>query len=349
MENAALQCLCGKVFTVVKSLSAHESQCKVYKDGIDDLYSRHSRFTKNHRGDRRHKKKRKRSHRDSPPSNSLHSHSPQRSFSPNRHAPTPNLQATPAVDLDYSPPSFSPGQGVAHDDGNQAPMGLELNNEPDSEAGPSNICAVVNPSQPRVATRSGRAIRLPARYNDFLPGDSIAIPQVPGAGPPAGLPPTTPSISHSSSPRVRQLTTPCYQTDPNNFGLYRVYPTRPTLDPDQNSSIASHVDAPTLEQSLPHISSRVGSLHPAAEIGPDNLFSAFSNPTAGLLMCWQYSGSTTKSAAELQRLWSFMKDPAFDAAAHSTFSHERERKNIEKYLSDEASPIARSSTLSNLS
>jgi hypothetical protein len=164
-----------------------------------------------------------------------------------------------------------------------------------------------------------------------LPGDSVTLPQAP-------LAPTTP---HSSILPHEDLSVqaPCYQTKPDSFGRYRTYPTRPTLNPDENSSLTSHVDAPTLEQELPCATSRVGSLYPAGEITRENLFSAFSNPTAGLLMCWQYSGSTTKSTAELQRLWTFVKDPAFDPAVESTFSHERERKNILRYLSEEGNPF----------
>ena len=120
MENT-LQCLCGKVFTVVKSPIAHESQCKVYRDEIDDLYSRHHRLTKNHHGDHRHKKKWKHGHRDSPPSNPL-CYGPRHSFSPHRRAPTPELQVAPIVDLDDPPPSFLPGQELAHNNGNQVPL-----------------------------------------------------------------------------------------------------------------------------------------------------------------------------------------------------------------------------------
>ena len=56
-------------------------------------------------------------------------------------------------------------------------------------------------------------------------------------------------------------------------------------------------------------------------------------------MCWQYSGLTTKSIAELQHLWILMKDPDFNPAAHATFSHDKERKNIQKYLNEEGNPF----------
>ena len=34
-----------------------------------------------------------------------------------------------------------------------------------------------------------------------------------------------------------------------------------------------------------------------------------------------------------------MKDPAFDPASQATFSHDKERKNIQKYLNEEGNPF----------
>ncbi|KIK75878.1 hypothetical protein PAXRUDRAFT_18604 [Paxillus rubicundulus Ve08.2h10] len=56
-------------------------------------------------------------------------------------------------------------------------------------------------------------------------------------------------------------------------------------------------------------------------------------------MCWQYSGSNSKSAAELNRLWSFIQDSKFDPTLHTSFSHDSERKLIEKYLQDDSNPF----------
>ncbi|KAI5984103.1 hypothetical protein EDC04DRAFT_2591326, partial [Pisolithus marmoratus] len=55
-----------------------------------------------------------------------------------------------------------------------------------------------------------------------------------------------------------------------------------------------------------------------------DLFSAFSSPMAGLLMCWHYSGSNEKSVAELTRLMGFTSDALFNPAESSHFSHEHE-------------------------
>ncbi|KIJ08024.1 hypothetical protein PAXINDRAFT_89471, partial [Paxillus involutus ATCC 200175] len=106
-------------------------------------------------------------------------------------------------------------------------------------------------------------------------------------------------------------------------------------------TIHTIADAPTFEQSRSPtpLHPAVHSLSPTGDITPKNLYSAFSSPTAGLLMCWQYSGSNSKSAAELNHLWSFIQDPEFDTTLHTSFSHDRERKLIEKYLQDDLNPF----------
>ncbi|KIK72932.1 hypothetical protein PAXRUDRAFT_83997, partial [Paxillus rubicundulus Ve08.2h10] len=56
-------------------------------------------------------------------------------------------------------------------------------------------------------------------------------------------------------------------------------------------------------------------------------------------MCWQYSGSTSKSISELNHLWSYINDPLFNLADEISFSHGREWKLIEIYLQDHSSPF----------
>ncbi|KAI9454516.1 hypothetical protein HD554DRAFT_2031283 [Boletus coccyginus] len=72
---------------------------------------------------------------------------------------------------------------------------------------------------------------------------------------------------------------------------------------------------------------------------PENLYLAFSSPAAGLLICWQYSGSNAKSTVKLNWLWSYITDPQFDPNAEKTFSHEWEQKYIEKYLQAASNPF----------
>ena len=51
------------------------------------------------------------------------------------------------------------------------------------------------------------------------------------------------------------------------------------------------------------------------------------------MTAWQYSGGTSKTQAELDRLWtSYIQDPVFNPSVDTTFSHDQERRHIEKYL-----------------
>lgn len=77
-----------------------------------------------------------------------------------------------------------------------------------------------------------------------------------------------------------------------------------------------------------------GLIDAKSQITEENLFSAFSDPTSGLLMYWQYSGSNMKSGAELTHLKDCAGDLCFDPKCARHFNHDREKKHIEKYLKD---------------
>ena len=124
---------------------------------------------------------------------------------------------------------------------------------------------------------------------------------------------------------------------PNNMGLFRVYLTQPSFIPKGDGNIHAIVDAPTLEDSQHSETPEQIALE--SQITPETLYSAFSSPTAGLMMCWQYSGTNEKSGAELNRLWSFVTDPQFKPSVQSMFNHEREKKRIEKYLHSQSNPF----------
>lgn len=68
----------------------------------------------------------------------------------------------------------------------------------------------------------------------------------------------------------------------------------------------------------------------------ENLWSGFSSPTAGLLMCWHYTGTNEKSGTELNCLWEFVTDPQFHLSAQDRFNHKHEKKIIENYLRNES-------------
>ncbi|KAN0088931.1 hypothetical protein V8E55_005988 [Tylopilus felleus] len=179
-----------------------------------------------------------------------------------------------------------------------------------------------------ISGRSGRAIHLPSRYTDYLPtgGGLQHVPSPP------------PLSSHQPSPDPEPITDDplpliAHKTPCNDMGLFRVYPI--------DGNLYAAVDAPTLKATGLQRSQHANHIPqvPGPEITHENLYLGFSSPTAGLLMCWQYSGSFEKSGAELNRLWSFLTDPQFRPSPQSTFNHEREKRHLETYLCFQSNPF----------
>ena len=198
------------------------------------------------------------------------------------------------------------------------------------EAAPSPVEPISPP--PMVSVWTGRSVRLPACYLDFLPEDSLLglryIPQ----------PPPSPSLT-SENPDLQPLAALLeFQTEPDSFGLFRIYPSKPTHIPNSGTTLLNVVDAPTLLCKSVQFSN-LPNILPPSNITCENLFSAFSSPMAGLLMCWQYSKSNSKTKDKLNCLWTYIKDPSFDSSQQHDFSHDREYKLVTKFLQDDSNPF----------
>jgi len=152
-------------------------------------------------------------------------------------------------------------------------------------------------------TRSGRARKFPKKFVDFLPNSTTQLPHLP-ARPPRPIPQprafSPPPTTHDPTPPPPLVV---IQTPPNAFGLYREYSTYPTVKRDDQENLDSLCDAPGLatgcsEQSKPWWKA-IGLPDSTHEGG---VFAPFLNSTIFRLMNWFYSGSTTKSISELDRL-----------------------------------------------
>jgi hypothetical protein len=87
-------------------------------------------------------------------------------------------------------------------------------------------------------------------------------------------------------------------TTPNMFGLCRIYPRRPTQDPDDEVPITARCAAPTFETGDPP---SVAPRQTIIEDVPENPFSPFLNWSTSLLMRW-WIKNPTHSLNALQRL-----------------------------------------------
>ena len=203
---------------------------------------------------------------------------------------------------------------------------------------PDEMDAMVHLPTPIVSQHSGCKIHLPACYTDFLPLSDIN-PPLPTHG--TDKQDQHRTCTHTSQGQCLDHSV-CseWHTDPNEMGLFQVYPSHPTLIP-MDTSLTSVTDAPTLQQQQPCSTSHsTGSMDIEPKVTEDNLFSAFSNPTAGLLMCWHYSGSNAKSIIKLNQLvTNFTGDPLFNPTDSIHFSYEWEKKLVKKYLQDHSNPF----------
>ncbi|OJA15139.1 hypothetical protein AZE42_07563 [Rhizopogon vesiculosus] len=187
-------------------------------------------------------------------------------------------------------------------------------------------------------------------YSDIVyepgPSGSNAVPVVPTPDAPPAIDLETPAREERahSPPTTNVGDQPIvapYQTDPDAMGLFRIYSTCPTLIPSGDVGLDAIADAPTIVmQGSPDLErSRVVPGLPNTDIQPEDIFSAFSSLTAGLLMSWQYSGTNAKSAAELSRLATYIDDPLFNKEDARGLSHTREKKLLDDFLKDRSNPF----------
>ncbi|KAG1840740.1 hypothetical protein F4604DRAFT_1598686 [Suillus subluteus] len=79
---------------------------------------------------------------------------------------------------------------------------------------------------------------------------------------------------------------------------------------------------------------------PSQEICPEDIFSPFSSPTAGLLMCWQYSGANSKSSTKMKHLTRvFLDDDEYRKEDMRIFDDVQEKRLIKEYLKDRSNPF----------
>jgi hypothetical protein len=184
------------------------------------------------------------------------------------------------------------------------------------------------------ATAYGCQRRFPQRYQDFLPNSTVHIPHMPPTLPIAK--PTVAASSRTASPVIElpePTPTSILKTDHDEFGVYRVYTTYPSTNPDEIQDLESHCDAPGLATASETREKRWWTSFGWAEPGlssllkkgPAKFCAPFLNATVFRLMNWFYSGTSTKSVAELQSLVDdVLLAPDFDISDLRSFNARRE-------------------------
>ena len=190
---------------------------------------------------------------------------------------------------------------------------------------------------------------MPPRFKDYLPGSATHLAHMllsahqqhalyasqsqPSPSPPPGN--ETPSPRSESPPHSVPFT-----TEPNFFGLYRIYPNKPTHIPQDSLEIAC--DAPSFHEG-PSVEGDARrdflGIPSHAHFSPDDIFAPFSNPTSGIYLAWNYFGLNLKSGVEADRFAQLQQDHRYKTEELKTFSFARETRQLVDFLESKANPF----------
>uniref|UniRef100_A0A8H7XVD3 Uncharacterized protein n=1 Tax=Psilocybe cubensis TaxID=181762 RepID=A0A8H7XVD3_PSICU len=198
-------------------------------------------------------------------------------------------------------------------------------------------------------TRSGRVCKYPKKNVDFLPNSSTRIPHMPAPVPrirpaPKRVAPREPT----PEPAAPSFEPTVVVTLPNEFGMYREYPTFPEREIDDFEELDNLCNAPGLATSLPKESG--SRLAKAMGISIDaalasNRFAPFLNATVFCLMHWFYGNSNLKSVQELDHLVkNVLLAEDFRVEHLKDFSAQRELARMDEATSSESHSSSHSQT-----
>ena len=186
-----------------------------------------------------------------------------------------------------------------------------------------------------------RRQRRPPTYQDDLPAEPPPlISQIPSE-----------SASNEAEAPTLEPASNAFQTLPDKFGVYRVYPdSRPSYTPDESYTISDSVGSSNISTNEPGASASRSWFSPfgpslEAITGVVAQSAPFANMTTLHLMSWFYSTSNTKSHAELDRLVNeVILSPDFSPAELVGFRAAKEANLMDKYLASGAQRAQTSSS-----
>jgi hypothetical protein len=169
---------------------------------------------------------------------------------------------------------------------------------------------------PTTSTRSGRSVRFPGRYRDFLPVTRTALAHIPSKenqnppqaiadpishpqGDSLGLTSPAPDMEDSGSQAMGDESPPGHlealTTNANSFGIYRVYSRKPVHD-------CSMCLSPNTRCDVHHAHGDTQALGQHSGIQATPYYHPFSNPSAAAMMVAHHSGTHTLSGQQTTRI-----------------------------------------------
>jgi hypothetical protein len=171
-------------------------------------------------------------------------------------------------------------------------------------------------------TTSGRIRKFPRHFNDYLPSLSTSLPHMPQPLPrrvprprsPQSTPPLSPTPSiHNRGPTPNLA----YTTEPNEFGVYRCYSTRPTYIPHEMFDAVCDDIEPTDDDSVP------------PDLPNLNKFAPFENSSTFCVI--HLCHGRLHSTVNAQELVNVIHAPDFDLEHLDDFNLTRELKRLDAY------------------
>ncbi|KAF5355380.1 hypothetical protein D9757_014595 [Collybiopsis confluens] len=185
-------------------------------------------------------------------------------------------------------------------------------------------------------TRSGRTRFLPARFQDNLPTLSRSMPSTFQPENPIEEPAPAPVPAPFPSPTPEpDIVLKKVRTDPDQFGIFRIYSELPKSIPDEEVPIEDVCEGAGFPVPPPADSSSIfGSVIKVSSRVKNSIIAPFLNITVWRLMSWWYN-SDTKSIADLDRLVKEVIHPSdFDPSHLEGFSTDKVLKDLDNYQDD---------------
>ena len=207
----------------------------------------------------------------------------------------------------------------------------------DPPPSPSQAAPDPEPEGSTSRSRTGRLRTFPTRYKDFLPAQTIPLAHAPQ--PPPRCNPEVPeqSCDGPQAPSVEQPppepVSSLFTTRVNDAGVFRIYPNKPTSDPDSMIGLDDVCKSPNFAACTsgsdhnPLVAN--GILSPTEE---QAFYAPFTSPSVYRLMSWFITVSHSTSLTDLERLVAdVICATDFNASDFVGFSATREAKCLDKY------------------
>ena len=218
---------------------------------------------------------------------------------------------------------------------------------------------------PQLTTRSGRSVRFPRRFDDFLPGMRTAalahIPSKDNQNPPQV---TVGSMSHPNSPGVPsspasgiddnprshtagdnslldEAQAPALITNADNFGVYRMYARKPIHEPSQQSSTNTNFDPQSNTNCQSGTAPNQGPLHLDMQTTDMPYYHPFSSPSAAAMMLAHHSGMSVQSLRQTTRIAHTLGDLGSDLNPLdlSNFDAAVENRRLDAYIASASESV----------